>query len=114
MTEHPIRQSEPAISQQQLNEVLAQLKGLQQSVATLQELQQRVLQEVQALNAVQTGQAHKLDQVKKEIDRVRWWRRFAWVVRLLIFGLLVAVVLYFLADWPAFWQFFVAVPNSLI
>jgi hypothetical protein len=114
MTEHPIQQSEPPVLHQRLDEVVAQLKLLQQSVATLHGLQQTLLQEVQVINAAQSGQADKLEQVKKEIDRVRWWRRFAWGVRLLMIGALVATALYFLADWQAFFQFFVAVPNSLI
>lgn len=83
------------------------LSALQAKLDGIQALQQDLRQEVQAIKAAQRLQTEKIELIRREVLWGRWWRWLGFIVRLLIMGAVIAVVLYFVLDWPALLQWFV-------
>ena len=91
---------------QRLTAIEGRLQTLQESIASLQTLNQRLLQEFDAFKQGQVVQVEAVSKLEKEVRRGRWLRRFWLLVRLLFWLVLIGAVLYYFSDWINFSQFF--------
>lgn len=97
----------PESMPQSRTDLMAQVNALQTTLNALQIRQQDVWQELQALKAAQLTQMEKIEQIRLEVLRGRWWRRFGAGVRFLMIVAVIGAVLYFALDWQALLQWFV-------
>ena len=92
---------------QSLAELTAQFRTLQSKLSAVHTQQQDLYQELQAIKAGQIVQTEKIEQIRLELLRGRWWRRFGAGIRFLIIAAVIGAVLYFVVNWQALLLWFV-------
>jgi hypothetical protein len=90
-----------------LQAIEAQLATLHEVLTDVQILQQRLLNEVSALQQQQGTQTQSVDQLAREVRRGRWFRRIWVTVRLLFWLTILGALAYFFLDWATIRQWFV-------
>ncbi len=87
--------------------VEARLLAIEEKLATLTTVNQRLAEEIATLRQGLGIHAEAVTKLERGARHDRWWRRFWLVVRLLVFLALLAALAYFLLDWQSVWLMFV-------